>query len=520
MFRTIFHNTALNIGHRHSLWLGLLLIAFSPFISYAASENLFKKNMEMGQLFEKCGNMQMAEQYYQTALHNSNEKDMHEQLQAQLGIVSTRKFTRPVEASRLNEEMERASAKYPDCRQQYLIMNAFISFRLNDKIAFEKANKEYLALCAEHDNLPTTFDQILQAMNEALNGYDSNALILLSAPSVDPVLRHDVRTLIFQMKGMTKEALDEQLSRAQTIDSITTVMYKQNTEKIGITEEITKAKEKADKDKSNSQTIIIILLLLIVVMILIWMALRQRSQKVLKDKNEQLNAALKMANETDEMKTAFVRRVSHEIRTPLNAITGFNEILNNPAIELPQEERNDLMERINDNVKAITNIIDELLQVSNDESLKDYAKFDEVYCNQFFSTLLYNHRPDVNADVQLVYTTKVVNRQTILTNAEVLKKIMEHLIGNAIKFTQKGTIELNCQEQNNMLYLTLTDTGCGVPPDMQDKIFEQFTKVDAFQQGIGLGLTVSRKLAQKLGGTLYLDKDYTDGARFVLTITK
>ena len=128
MFRTIFHNTAFNTGHRHSLWLGLLLIAFSPFISYATSENLFKKNMEMGQLFEKCGNMQLAEQYYQTALHNSNEKDMHEQLQAQLGIVSARKFTRPVEAARLNEEMERASAKYPDCRQQYLVMNAFISF--------------------------------------------------------------------------------------------------------------------------------------------------------------------------------------------------------------------------------------------------------------------------------------------------------------------------------------------------------------------------------------------------------
>ena len=253
-------------------------------------------------------------------------------------------------------------------------------------------------------------------------------------------------------------------------------------------------------------------------MLITWIYLRGKNQRNLEQKNDQLTTALKMANETDSMKTDFVRRVSHEIRTPLNAITGFNDILNNPEMELPQEERNELVIRINENVKAITSIVDELLQMANAESVQDYAKFNTVFCNQFFSEQIYRHRDHVNSDIELSYTTKVINRFTIQTNAEMLEKILQHLIGNAIKFTQQGSIELNCREKSGMVYLTLTDTGRGIPFEKQDEIFEQFAKADAFQQGIGLGLTVSRKMAQKMGGDLVLDKAYTNGARFVLTI--
>ena len=96
--------------------------------------------------------------------------------------------------------------------------------------------------------------------------------------------------------------------------------------------------------------------------------------------------------------------------------------------------------------------------------------------------------------------------------------MVEHLIHNAIKFTQQGSIELECYKQDGMLCLTLTDTGCGIPPEKQDEVFKQFSKADANQQGIGLGLTVSRNMARKLGGDLVLDKDYTDGARFTLKL--
>ena len=95
---------------------------------------------------------------------------------------------------------------------------------------------------------------------------------------------------------------------------------------------------------------------------------------------------------------------------------------------------------------------------------------------------------------------------------------IDHLIGNAIKFTKQGFIELSCIQKKGKVDITLTDTGCGIPEDKQDEVFEQFAKADAFRQGIGLGLTVSRKMAQKMGGDLKLDKTYTTGARFVLTL--
>ena len=122
--------------------------------------------------------------------------------------------------------------------------------------------------------------------------------------------------------------------------------------------------------------------------------------------------------------------------------------------------------------------------------------------------------------IELNYTTRVINRFEIMSNEEGLTKIMEQLIQNAIKFTSKGSITVHCELTDNdkKLQVSVTDTGRGISAEQREKIFEGFYKADAFDQGIGLGLTVSKKIARKLGGDLTLDESYNTGARFVLTL--
>lgn len=502
-------------------WMMVICLSFiicHLSFSSVAAQSLYEKNLRMGEMFQQSGCLTQAEHYYQTAIDNADVNDKQQWLNASLQKVNLLKFWRPVEAQNLNSNISDECKAYPALYQQSLALNAAISFWLGNKEDFKKYNDEYLQLCNQTENLSNVYDKPLQAMNEALNGYYDQALKTISQHVSVSVLRHELRLRIFQMKGDDTAVINELKRRAATIDSLIAANYNTNLNEASSLNSMTLAQQKAEKRSSHMIMLTLFMALIIMGMFALWIYLHRRNQKRLMKKNEQLSTALKMASEADQMKTEFVKRVSHEIRTPLNAITGFNEILNNPDIPLPQEERQELLDRISENVKAITGIVDELLQVANTESVQEYARYDTVLCNQFLSNLIYSHRNDVSSNVELRYTTKVINRFSIQTNQEMMQKIIEHLLGNAIKFTQRGFIELNCMQKHGNVIISLTDTGCGIPADKQDEVFEQFAKADAFRQGIGLGLTVSRKMAQKMGGDLQLDKTYTTGARFILTL--
>ena len=489
---------------------------FSLFTSLAQS--LYEQNIRLGELFQRSGCMTQAEHFFQTAFDNVDKNDRQQWLSAQLHMVDLMKFWRPIDAQRLSDEIIDACKDDPILYQKALALNASISFWVDNKRAFSEANEAYLKLCRQYDNLPDTYDKPLQAMNEALSGYYDEAMHTIDQFVPKSIFRHELRLHIFQMKGDKDAIIEELKQRTNTIDSLSAASYYATNNEVAVTKNMTLAQQKAEQRSSFMVILTLSMAAVVILMFMIWIILHRRNQKKLEKKNEQLSTALKMANETEQMKSEFVKRVSHEIRTPLNAITGFNEILNNPDIPLPQEERQNLLDRISENVKAITGIVDELLQVANTESMQDYACYDTMLCNQYLSQLIYNHRDDVNANVELRYTTTVMNRFSIQTNKEMMQKIIEHLLGNAIKFTQRGYIELNCAQTNDNVIISVTDTGCGIPPEKQDEVFEQFAKADIFRQGIGLGLTVSRKMAQKMGGDLKLDKTYTTGARFVLTL--
>lgn len=131
----------------------------------------------------------------------------------------------------------------------------------------------------------------------------------------------------------------------------------------------------------------------------------------------------------------------------------------------------------------------------------------------------YTNKPE---NVRIHFDTNLKDSYKILTNRQEVLKILKQLLDNALKFTKEGTITLRCyqDELEQMVCFSVEDTGCGIKEGEEEKIFEHFYKVDAYKEGVGLGLPLARRVAHQLGGNLSLDSSYTGGSRFILKLPK
>jgi signal transduction histidine kinase len=256
--------------------------------------------------------------------------------------------------------------------------------------------------------------------------------------------------------------------------------------------------------------------LICVVGIGIFAFFRQKAARLLARKNKQLAEALDHAQESDRMKTSFVQHISHEIRTPLNIITGFAQVISNPEYEIGEEDRNRMLADISRNTNEITNLVNELLELSESESQSHYDKPDDVDIAALCRQVLEESEADNCAHLSLSVESSLPEGFSIKSNSEALHKILSQLMSNALKYTEKGSVKIRLAMEGDLLRIEVEDTGIGIPEEHQEKVFERFYKVDSFRQGIGLGLTVARRTAELLDGTLTLDSTYTDGARFIL----
>ena len=124
----------------------------------------------------------------------------------------------------------------------------------------------------------------------------------------------------------------------------------------------------------------------------------------------------------------------------------------------------------------------------------------------------------VNKSVALRMDSELDDDFTIKTNENMLKRIISALTENAAKYTEEGSILVKASKNDDQLFIIVEDTGCGIPEKEAEHIFDRFVKLNSFKEGIGLGLPLSRKLAEQLGGTVTLDTTYQEGARFVVTL--
>lgn len=238
-------------------------------------------------------------------------------------------------------------------------------------------------------------------------------------------------------------------------------------------------------------------------------------QKKLVESNKEVIRQSEKAQESEKMKTAFVNSMCHEIRTPLNAINGFSNLLLDESIDAECKE--EFPELIRKNTDLLTRLLTDLLEVSTLSSSVEELPMEEadIYsiCMQEMDKL---ESTEKKKDIRYCLDLDEGNCN-IRTNVPYLSQTIAHLLNNANKFTESGQITLSCHKVDNQLVIKVTDTGIGIPAEKQEWVFDRFTKLDEFKPGAGLGLYICQLIVKRLGGTIQIDKEYTQGTSFVLT---
>ncbi len=221
------------------------------------------------------------------------------------------------------------------------------------------------------------------------------------------------------------------------------------------------------------------------------------------------------AEESDRLKTAFLANMSHEIRTPLNAIVGFTSVL--PDVQ-DADERKALLDLVHDNTQKLLRIVDDVVTISKIESGKLEAVMSAFDLPMVLLDIVGQYEPNVKPGVELT-TNFASTSQMITTDLNRLQETVSHLLSNATKFTDRGSIVVGFDKpQDGRIKIWVRDTGKGIAPEHQKQIFERFFKVDDFIPGAGLGLSTCQTMAYSMGGTVTCESKLGEGSLFTFEI--
>lgn len=236
-------------------------------------------------------------------------------------------------------------------------------------------------------------------------------------------------------------------------------------------------------------------------------------------RKEELMAAKNMAVASDRRKKAFIRDMFHQIRTPLNIISGFAQVLRDAYGMIDEEEKNTITREMLQNSQTITNIMDNWMRTLALEDIQLLERKDAVFCSYICMQAAQKVTLKAPDKVKLEVVADIPDNLVVMTDKECLLKVLTELLFNANKFTSEGTITLRCEQTDRRtVRFIVKDTGPGIPEADRERIFTQFTKLNDFNEGLGMGLSLCQRLATLLGGSLVLDKEYRDGACFILEL--
>lgn len=244
---------------------------------------------------------------------------------------------------------------------------------------------------------------------------------------------------------------------------------------------------------------------------------------------QELIEAKKRAEESDRLKSAFLANMSHEIRTPMNSILGFSSLLE----EYHDDEiiRKEFIRHIQTSGEHLLTIINDIIDLSKIEANQLVVKKQEHHLNKILDDVyeLVKNQLVINqkSHLQLVLSKdRDAAQELVIETDEVrLKQVLLNLLGNALKFTDEGTIEFGYKyREDNMIQFFVKDSGIGIPDNKQNEIFSAFQQIEEHitrnQGGTGLGLSIARSLVEKLGGHIWVMSAVNEGSRFYFTHPK
>ena len=276
----------------------------------------------------------------------------------------------------------------------------------------------------------------------------------------------------------------------------------------------------------------ILALVVIIIIFGLLIYFHHRSSVRLKKAYHELEIANKRAQELSRMKSDFIQQISHEIRTPLNILSGFTQVLTMSDAKLDEAMRQEIKGKITENTDRITSLVNKMLELSEARSQTVIECYDKVTAVQIVTEAInasgIEKASHLEFDLLIAPDVKDVRIQTNLAAAV---RSLSLVLDNARKFTapaegrpqtppsdQLQKVVLRLTGLSGRLFFSVEDTGIGIAHKDAERIFDEFVQLDEFYDGTGIGLTVARSLARRIGGDIKVDTAYIGGSRFVMTL--
>lgn len=268
-----------------------------------------------------------------------------------------------------------------------------------------------------------------------------------------------------------------------------------------------------NKRFENIISVVILFVIILVALYLLWSLYKTRRI------NKTLLKNIEEVKRNEEDKIKFINSINHEVRTPLNVVVGFSFLMVDDSIDY--NEKLEYRRIIENGRKSLNELFVNLLDTANinrmlEELPMELTDVNEI-CRKEMELLRYNNGKE---KVQYLLDLMEDEEHSLNTNRQYLSILIRELLNNANKFTESGMIELQCRRNTagDAIEFSVSDTGCGIPEDKRDIVFDHFTKLNEFTPGCGNGLYLSKLIVKKHGGTIAIDKNYTIGLRIVFSI--
>ena len=464
----------------------------------------------MGHIYHFSGNNESAKRCFWEVIRMIEKEGYHESLPPiYMNLVNIVIEEDPEEALRLIDQAASvARESSPEREFDVETRRTLAYYRMGDMERFDKGYQKYKE--GEKRGMSSVHGRALEVYHLAQKGKIDEA-VKLAGESLDD--SYATIAEIYSSAGRWREAFEMQKKDMKETDSINSLLLGSSLQ--GIQTELKRYEEESMEARRHLYAVIAIAVLLLLLVVALFYIVRTRQRHL-----REMRKAYQRAIESDKMKTVFIQNVSHEVRTPLNVISGFAQVMADPERSITPEERRYMSDMVVHNSNRITLMLNEVLMVSAQEAAADEEPV-TIPANVFLRSIVTGFHLDgeKRKRLRLNYETELGDDMEIHTCQNVLRLIILQLLDNAVKNTPSGDVTMKVSTADSQLLVAVEDTGIGVPSQEAEHIFERFVKLDPFKEGLGIGLSFCRTMAQRIGGKVYLDQSYAGpGARFVLTL--